>query len=116
MITPSNGTSLAFGNRGVGTVPVTSGEEGTRVCPLRSEYLRNASRISSPVMASFGGQPAQCTHDLDHDATGIAEAQEVVAQPGGRPARVPAHERRQPLLPGLEGPCPFRAGAERLPD
>ena len=114
--TPLNCTIPAFVNRSVGSSPGTSGDEGTRVCPLRSKYLRNASRISSPVMASLGVQPAQCTHDLHHDATGVAEAQEVVAQPGGRPAWVPAHERRQPLPPGLEGPRPFRAGAERLPD
>src|SRR5437868_3167006 len=28
----------------------TSGDDGTRVCPLRSKYLRKASRSSAPVM------------------------------------------------------------------
>src|ERR1043165_6192251 len=40
----------AFVNSNVGSLAGRRGDERTRVCPCSSKYLRNASRISSPVI------------------------------------------------------------------
>src|SRR6266850_1579600 len=43
----------AFVKRSVGSSPGTSGEERTRVWPLRSKYCRNFSRSSPPVIGGL---------------------------------------------------------------
>src|SRR5258705_13106770 len=87
----------------VGSSPGTSGDERTRVWPLRSKYCRNCSRRSAPFIGGLivspgaGIDPEADTFSEDprHHRNGRAAAQEVVAQSHGPACAIATLERRQ---------------------
>src|SRR5258705_981278 len=97
----------------VGSSPGTSGDERTRVWPLRSKYCRNCSRSSAPVIGGLIVSPGSVldpeadtlADDPRHHRHGIAAAQEMVAQARGRGCAIATLERRQ---------TPMRDGARLL--
>src|ERR1043166_7309366 len=51
----------ALVNSRVGSLAGSNGDERTRVCPCRSKYSRNFSRISLPVIQNGEFSTANCT-------------------------------------------------------
>src|SRR5207249_9954211 len=99
----------------VGSSPGTSGDERTRVWPLRSKYRRNVSRSSAPVMGSvivsprlvLDRQADALADDPRHHRRGVAATQEMVAKARGGPRAIAALQRGQ-------APAGDRAGALEL--
>src|SRR5437867_1418653 len=75
----------------------TSDDDGTRVCPFRSKYLRKASRTSAPFMgwslyhpgaSVLGGHPRALAHDardeIGHRLVDDLGGRATTAQPRGQ--------------------------------
>src|SRR5207249_11278777 len=85
----------------VGSSPGTSGDERTRVWPLRSKYRRNVSRSSAPVIGSvivsprlvLDRQADALADDPRHHRRGVAATQEMATKPRGAPRAIAALQR-----------------------
>src|SRR5258705_3507055 len=99
----------------VGSWAGTSGEDRTTVCPRRRKYSRNRARISLPVIgavlsaagfldAGEVGAPLGKKHPycVASGRGGVAAAQEILGEAGGRARGLAAQESGQPAPAGLE--------------